>query len=71
MERNDREREEADRTRNEGQIPLADHPVGAIFWQQMDWIQPQIYVSDNQNWLAVVSHDVALVESVSRKLADL
>lgn len=48
-----------------------EHPVASLFWQQMSWINPVVYLSDNQTWLTVVSADATLIESVSQKLAAL
>lgn len=42
--------------------------INEMFWQQLDWVQPDVYVSDGRDNLAFVCKEEALFESVHRHL---
>ncbi len=42
--------------------------INEMFWRQLDWIQPDAYVSDGRDHLTFVCKDEAVFESVHRRL---
>jgi hypothetical protein len=44
--------------------------IREIFWRQLEWIRPEVYVSDGRDNLTFVCREMALFESVYTRLAD-
>jgi hypothetical protein len=47
----------------------AEQTFTDMFWQQMDWIQPEVYISDGRESLTFVCKDRGLFESVHDRLS--
>jgi hypothetical protein len=39
-----------------------------MFWQQLDWVQLDMYVSDGRDTLTILCKEEALFETVHRRL---
>jgi hypothetical protein len=46
----------------------ASQTINEMFWQQLDWIRPDVYVSDGRDNLTFVCQNLPLFESVRERL---
>jgi hypothetical protein len=44
--------------------------VSAMFWRQMEWIQPAAYIADGSDYLTFVCKDRQLFDSVCQRLTN-
>src|SRR5436853_511468 len=49
---------------------LAVRTIVDVFWRQMEWIQPDVYVSDGRENLTVICRNRELFDSVHARLSD-